>query len=174
MLGDNGCDLHLLRNAEGDPVDKMQLMFLPMDQMILRQYECGSEPAVQLSKFFQSDYPTFHLILLNLRSRIAQMREPKFLMYGDVSHSNLEVLTNRSKTETVLSNAVEEREDVGRVEPMVQCVADFRKLFADDLDVRCNLAQWDEEKVSLMHVERLPPDIAISCLLHPVVGGTPF
>lgn len=92
-------------------------------------------------------------------------------MYGDVSHSEMEVLTNRVKTETVLSDAVEQREDIGRVNPMAPCIAEFRNLFADDLEVRCGLAQWNNDKTSLVDVEHLPPDIAISCLLHPLVGG---
>jgi hypothetical protein len=44
MLGENGCDIHLLQDADGDPVDRMTLMFSPMEQTILRQYGCGSEP----------------------------------------------------------------------------------------------------------------------------------
>jgi hypothetical protein len=67
MLADNGCDRNLLRDADGDPVDKMTLMFSPIDQMILRQYECAAEPVVLLSKFFQLNVPTSHI----LQARIA-------------------------------------------------------------------------------------------------------
>lgn len=174
MLAEGGCDENLLHDEQGNYViaEKPHYMFAPMDQMVLRQYECGSEPAVLLSKFFQRTYPTFHLILFHLRVRIAQMREPKFLMYGDVSHSDFDILSNRSKSETVLSNSVEKQDDTGRVNPMVPCVADFRRIFADDLEVRCGLCEWeDKNKTILVDVERLPPDLAISCLLNPMVGG---
>jgi hypothetical protein len=87
MLADNGCDRNLLRDADGDPVDKMALMFSPADQMILCQYEFVAEPVVLLSKFFQLNVPTSHLVLVHLRARIAQMGEPKFHMFADISHS---------------------------------------------------------------------------------------
>jgi hypothetical protein len=56
----------LLKDANGNPVDKQDLMFLPTDQMILRQYECGSEPVLLLSKFLQLDVSTAHLVLIHL------------------------------------------------------------------------------------------------------------
>jgi hypothetical protein len=173
MLGDRGCDISLLRNNEGDPVNKRTLMFTPTDQMILRQYECGAEPVVLLSKFFQSDFPTSHLVLIHLRIRIAQMRESRFAMYSDLSHSNLAVITNRTKTEMVLSNdATEREENGGRVEPMTKCVADFRSLFANDLERHSGLVVRNIDDANVLEdVERLPPDIAIACLLHPLVGG---
>ena len=172
MLGDRGCDVSLL-HKEGEPVNKLSLMFTRPDRMVLRQYECGAVPVVLLSKFFQSDFPTSHLVLIHLRVQIAQMRETRFAMYADISHSNLEVLSNRNKTETVLSDAATDRDDDGgRVEPMVKCVADFRKLFADDLERRSGLVERSVDELNVLDdVVRLPPDIAIACLLHPLVGG---
>ena len=100
------------------------------------------------------------------------MRELKFAMYADISHSNLPVLTNRTKTETVLSNDVTVCDDLaGRVEPMMQCVADFRRIFADDLEYRCGIAVFDPTNKERVEVKCLPQDIAIACLLHPLVGG---
>jgi hypothetical protein len=148
----------------------MKFMFSPMDQMILQQYKCGAEPAVQLSKFFQNGSPTFHLILLNLQIRIAEMHAPKFLMYADWLHSAGDGLNERTKTATVLTDSVVEREGVGRVEPIVPGVAEFRCLFADDLERRCQLAEWDEGKESLQDIDKLITDIAIACLLHPLAG----
>lgn len=172
MLGEDGCDRHLLRNQYGETVDKMSLMFSTTDQMILRQYECGSEPVVSLSKFFQMDVPTSHLVLVHLRACIAELRKPKFQMYADISHSPLESLTSRNKTETVLSDEVVDREDHGRVEVMHKCVAKFRAIFADDLESRSGLVQWDEDNhLVATPVEELPSDLAISCILHPLVGG---
>jgi hypothetical protein len=102
MLADIGCNRNLLCDADGDPVDKMTLMFSPTDQMILRQYECVAEPVVLLSKFFQLNVPTSHLVLVHLQAQIAQMREPKFHMFADISHSPMEMLTGCNKTEMVL------------------------------------------------------------------------
>ena len=171
MLDDNGCDFNLLTDTDGSRVDKMSLLFSPTDQMILRQYECGAEPAVLLSKFFQLDVPTSHLILVTVRARIAQMREKDFKMYADISHSALEVLTNRPMTVTVLSDEVTERED-GPSEPMQPCIAEFRKIFADDFEHRCGLVQFNDVQTDeIEDVPRLPSNIAIACLLHPLVGG---
>jgi hypothetical protein len=170
MLGENGCDVHLLQDADGDPVDRMTMMFSPTEQTILWQYECGSEPVVLLSKFFQLDVPTSHLVLVHLQARIEQLREPKFAMFADILHNPLEVLTGRNKTETVLSDEVTDCDDHGRVEAMHRCVAKFRSVFADNLAVRCGLVIKDNDKV-LVPVKDLPQDIGISCLLHPLVGG---
>jgi hypothetical protein len=175
MLGENGCDVGLLKDANSDPVDRMTLMFSSMDKTILRQYECGAEPVVLLSKFFQLDVPTSHLALVHIRARIAQLRQPKFQMYADISHSPMEILTGRRKTETVLSDDVIEREDHGPVEAMHRCVAKFRSEFADDLEVRAGLATRDEDNpLLLIPKKELSSDLAISCLLHPLVGGKNF
>jgi hypothetical protein len=66
MLGEKGCDEHLLQGADGDPVDKMSFMVSISDRAILRQYKCGAKPAVLLSKFFQMDTPSAHLVLVHL------------------------------------------------------------------------------------------------------------
>ena len=92
MFADDGIDRGLLHEGVGVHVDKMRFMFSQTDQMILRQFECAAEPAVLLSKFFQLNIPTAHLVLFHLRVRIAQMRQPSFMMYGDLSHSSLPVI----------------------------------------------------------------------------------
>jgi hypothetical protein len=68
MLGDKGCNVKSLKEKDknGDLIDRQLLMFLPTDQMILRQYEWASEPVVLLSKFFQLDVPTSHLVQIHL------------------------------------------------------------------------------------------------------------
>jgi hypothetical protein len=82
------------------------------------------------------------------------------------------VLTNRTKTETVLANDVEHRDDVGRVEPMANCIQEFRHTFANDLEHRCGLTYWnDDEPSRLTDAKRLPADIAIAALLNPLLGG---
>jgi hypothetical protein len=176
MLGEKGCDANLLTDGNGDEVDKDSLMFTKNDEMILRQYECGSEPVVMLSKFFQMDVPTSHLVLVNLRARIAQLRQPKFTMYADLSHSPLESLTGRIKTETVISDEItDHNEHHGRVEVMQTCVKRFRKVFADDLEIRSGLVTRDEDDPTIIiPVKELPSDLAISCLIHPLVGGKTF
>jgi hypothetical protein len=66
MLGEKGCNVGLLKDANVNPANKQDLMFTPTDQMILRQYECGSQPVVLLSKFLQLDVSTAHLVLIHL------------------------------------------------------------------------------------------------------------
>jgi hypothetical protein len=141
MLGDKGCHVGLLKDANGFPIDKQEFMFSPMDKMILRQYECGSEPVVLLSKFFQLNVSTSHLVLVHLQARIAKHCEPKFAMFADISHLNQESLTGRTKTEMVLSDDVTDREEHGQVESMQPCVNRFRLLCAEDLELRCGLVR---------------------------------
>jgi hypothetical protein len=68
MLEVKGCNMKLLKEEDktGGLIDRQLLMFSLTDQMILRQYECASEPVVLLSKFFQLDVPTSHLVLIHL------------------------------------------------------------------------------------------------------------
>ena len=177
MLGDKGCDAKLLKEKDenGVLIDKQSLTFSPTDQMILRQYECAAEPAVLLSKFFQLDVPTSHLVLIHLRARIADMREPKFAMFADLSYTNLEVLTGRKKTEMVVSHDdVADGDDHGRAETMEPCIARFRYLFADDFELRCGLVKETGILDEVEDVKKLPTDIAVACLLNPLVGGTSF
>jgi hypothetical protein len=176
MLADNGCNRNLLHDADGDPVDKMTLMFLPTDQMILHQYECAAEPVVLLSKFFQLNVPTSHLVLVHLRARIAQMREPKFHMFVDISHSPMETLTGRNKTKTVLphDDLVDGGgDDHGKCETMEPCIARFCSIFANDSERRRGLVVETEYRGVYEDVKELPTDIAVSCLLNPLVGGKP-
>ena len=180
MLSEEGCDFKLLEdkqgrlvcNKQGNPVKKTSLMFTQTDHMILQQYECAAEPALLLSKKFQLSIPTAHLVLINLRVRIAQMREPQFSMYGDISHSTiLPVITDRKKTETVVSDDVTERDD-GPVVPMMDCIETFRAVFADDLELRCGLTVRNKTNPDQLEPARsLPSDIAIAALLHPLLGG---
>jgi hypothetical protein len=176
MLEDDGCDAKLLRDTDNKiVVDKTTMMFTPSDQMMLRQYECAAEPVVLLSKFFQLDKPTSHLVLIHLRARIQQMRETRFTMYEEISHLKMPILTNRRRTETVLAPEVKDWEDYGRVEPMLFPVDQFRALFCDDLEIRCGLVVEDEKDESLVHhVDELPSDIAVACLLNPLVGGMSY
>jgi hypothetical protein len=128
MLGEKGCDVGLLQHANGKPVNKNSLIFTPSDQMIMWQYECGSEPVVLLSLFFQLDKPTSHLVLVHLRAQIAQLREPKFAMYADILHSGLQSLTRRLKTEMVVSDEATDRDDHGQVTQMEPCISLFRSI----------------------------------------------
>jgi hypothetical protein len=77
-----------------------------------------------------------HLVLIHLQAQIAEMREPKFEMFADISHSPMELLTGCNKTETVLSHDdVVDGDDHGRVVSMEPCIARFRYLFADELEI---------------------------------------
>jgi hypothetical protein len=173
MLGEKGCDVQLLRDANGQPVDKMGLMFSPADQMVLSQYKWASEPVLLLSKFFQLNVPTSHLVLIHLLAQIAEMRQPKFEMFADISHSPMESLTGCNKTETVLSHDdVVDGDDHGRVVSMEPCIARFQYLFADNLEIQCGLVNELEEGDMVEDAKELPTDIAVAFLMNPLVGGT--
>jgi hypothetical protein len=93
-------------------------------------------------------------------------------MYPDISHLNMELLTGRTKTEMVLSDDVTDRDEHGRVESMQPCVSCFRLLCAEDLELRCGLVQQlDHDPMLVEDVPNLPTDIAVACLLNPLVGG---
>ena len=167
---EDGIDRDLLWGKDGTPVSKDTLWFTPNDHTILRQYECAAEPVSLLSKFFQLNVPTAHLVLVHLRVRIAQMREKSFRIYADISYLDEPDLTRHSKTETVLSEDNRNRNNMGRVESMMECVKKFRSLFADSLSLRCGLIK-EIAPGQAADVERLPTEIAIAALLHPLLGG---
>jgi hypothetical protein len=100
------------------------------------------------------------------------MQEPKSAMFADISHSHMEVLTGRNKTETVVSHDnVADGDDHGRAETIEPCIARFRYLFADDLEIRCGLVKETGILEEVEDVQALPTDIAVACLLNPLAGG---
>ena len=124
---ETGIDKHLLKDASGDPVDRNALMFVPNELSILRQYECAAEPVMRLSHFFQTSVPTVHQVLVTLRARIKEMREPTFLMYGDISYSDQTILADQKKIDIVGSDAEKEQHGA-TVQPMLEEIYDFRSL----------------------------------------------
>lgn len=166
---ETGIDRKLLKDVHGEPVDRNDLMFVPNELNMLRQYECAAEPVMKLSEFFQHSAPMVHQVLVVLRARIQEMREPTFLMYGDISYNeNLSVLTDRKKTEIIGSDAEKEQHGA-TVQPMIEEIYDFRRQFADDLESRCGLT-FERDGVTY-DPDDLPTDIALGCLLNPLVGG---
>jgi hypothetical protein len=103
------------------------------------------------------------------------MQETRFTMYEEISHLKMPILTNRRRSETVLAPDVKDWEDYGQVQPMLFPVDQFRALFCDDLEIRCGLVVEDKKEESLVHhVDELPSNIAIACLLNPLVGGMSY
>jgi hypothetical protein len=47
----------------------------------------------------------------------------------------------------------------------------FRSIFANDLEIRCGLVVETEYRGVYEDVKELPTDIAVLCLLNPLVGG---
>ena len=172
MLSKDGVDKKKLVDADGNEVDKRAYHFTDKEERILQQYECAAEPVLLLSKFFQINKPSAHLVLIHLRVRINEMRQPRFDKYADISYSSMEVLTNRRKTETVVRDNIEDRRQrqIGKIEVMEDCIYDFRYMFADNLEYRCHLVDVDE-KGHHIEAENLPEDMAVACLLHPLLGG---
>jgi hypothetical protein len=108
-------------------------------------------------------------VLFNIRVRVAEMKSTSFKMFADISHSDLPDLKKRVKTDTVLSTKIGEIEERGRTEPMYECIERFREKYAEDMEIRCCLAT-----ATRCDVVKLPSDIAVACLLHPLYGGKLF
>jgi hypothetical protein len=94
----DGDDRRTLTNEEDAESDRTDYTFTAQDKIILRQFECGSQPCLLLSKFFQLNEPTVHETLFVTVARVAQMRETSFPMFGDISHTELPDLRKRSLT----------------------------------------------------------------------------
>jgi hypothetical protein len=71
-----------------------------------------------------------------------------------------------------LARNVTDWEDHGQVEPMLYPVDEFRVLVCDDLEMLCGLVYQDENEEDWR--DTLPSDIAVACLLHPLVGGMSY
>jgi hypothetical protein len=164
----NGIDNKKLTPTDGRPLTVSDFTFTPSDKMILRQFECGSEPCVKLSKFYQLNIATSHETLFVTTAYIAMMRERSFIMYDDISHSELLDLGTRKKTVHVVSSQhASSEEDSGRPEqPMDPCIELFRELYADDMEERCGLTEGPGAPAI-----KLPTEPAIALLLNPIYGG---
>jgi hypothetical protein len=163
-------DKHLLEERDGAVRPRSDFIFTPNDRTVLRQYECASQPCLLLSKFFQLNAPTVHETLFVIAARLAQMRETSFLMYGDISHTDLPDLTKRTKTIRVVSSEhLEEGEDGQEEQPMDICIQYYRAIYARDMSRRCGLTDANGERVI-----KLPYILAIGALLNPMLGGTSF
>jgi hAT family C-terminal dimerisation region len=162
----NGIDKDKLTEGLGIP----DFTFTPGDKLILRQFECGSDPCVQLSKFYQLNQATSHETLFVTAAYIHMMRQSQFLMYDDLSHSELPDLSARKRTVHVVSSRhVTSERDMGRPEqPMDPCIELFRMLYADDMEVRCGFNEAGEGREP---ATKLPVETAIALLLNPLYGG---
>jgi hypothetical protein len=95
-------------------------------------------------------------------------------MFADISHSPVETLTGCNKPKMVLSHndSVDGGGDNhGKCKTMEPCIARFRTILTNDLEIRCGLLVETEYRGVYEDVKELPTDIAVSCLLNPLVGG---
>ena len=83
----NGHDKKKLVAKDGTILPKTHFTFTATDRMILRQFECASEPCVKLSKFYQLNDTTSHEVIFVMAAYISLMRESSFVMYDDISHT---------------------------------------------------------------------------------------
>jgi hypothetical protein len=178
-----GIDKDKLQGPEGQAVPVSNFTFTANDRMILRQFECGSEPCLKLSKYYQIKDATSHETLFVTKAYLALVREKTFNMYDVMTNSAPADLKSRSKSVYVLSS-VHEKDSIdmegtdsdvsssnsrneGRNEtPMNPSVELFRMLYADDMEKRCGFTV-----ASNVDVMRLPTEISIACLLNPLYGG---
>ena len=167
----NDHDRHVLIDDDGENVDRSEYTFTSQDKNILRQFECGSEPCLLLSKFFQLNQPTVHETLFVTMARLAQMNETSFTMYGDISHTDLPDLRQRTKTVVVVADAHPESGlDHGRDEqPLEGCIEVFRQLYARDMAYRVGITDNYAQPV-----HKLPVVMGMACLLNPLYGGEYF
>ena len=166
-------DSSLLTNKDGEEVERSEFTFTIRDKTILRQFECGSEPCLLLSKFFQLNEPTSHETLFVITARLAQMREPSFLMFGDISHNDDALdLSRRTKTVYVVTanpNAGANVETGRDEQLMEECIESFRDLYVEDMASRCGLFDENGDPQCV-----LPMVIGVGALMNPMYGGTYF
>ena len=93
-----------------------------------------------------------------------------FVMYDDISHSDLLDLSARKKTVYVLSSThVATAEENGRnTQPMDVCIETFRRLYANDMEERCGFREDG------LPTKKQPVETAIALLLNPLYGGKLF
>jgi hypothetical protein len=164
----DGQDKGALVDKESDEaLDRKMFTFTSTDRIVLRQFECGSQPCVLLSKFFQLNESTCHETLFVIVARLAQMKESSFLMFGDISHTDLPDLTRRTKTVTVVASNVSTNPESGQDEQeMDECIELFRSLYVEDMSRRCGLTEENGDPVY-----KVPVMIGLVCLLNPMYGG---
>ena len=169
----SGIDSNKLVAADGTLLPVSDFTFTANDKLVLRQFECGSEPCLLLSKFYQINDATSHETLFVTKAYLALIRATSFVMYDDISHTDLEDLKARNKTVYVLAAThvapAEDAESGRSVIPMAVCIELFRQLYASDLSERLGLSYKHD-----VPVPKLPADIAVACLLNPLYGGEQY
>ena len=95
------------------------------------------------------------------------MKESMFMMFGDISHSELADLTKRTKTVRVVASYHMGGDEDGQDElSMDMCIEYYRCLYAKDMLRRCGLTDDNGERL-----EKLPSIMAMAALLNPMYGG---
>jgi hypothetical protein len=93
-------------------------------------------------------------------------------MFADISHLNKESLTGCTKMEMVLSDDVTNTDKHGQVESLQPCVNRSRLLCAKNLELCCGLVgQLETDCMFMEDVPEIPTDIAVACLLNPLLVG---
>ena len=70
----NGMDKDKLVGGDGEVCPVSDFTFTSHDKSILRQFECGSDPCVRLSKFYQLNAATCHETLFVTQAHLAEMK----------------------------------------------------------------------------------------------------
>jgi hypothetical protein len=158
-------DSKLLEERDGVIRPRSDFAFTPTDRTIFRQFECGSQPCLLLSKFFQLHKPIIHETLFMMVARLTPMRETSFLMYGDILHSpEVLNLTKWTKTIRVVSSHPGDSQEE---QPMDVCIQHSRYLYANAMSWRCGLTESDGTDAL-----RIPHILGVAALLNPMLGGT--
>jgi hypothetical protein len=76
----------LLEERDGVICPRSDFAFTPTDRTILRQFECGSQPCLLLSKFFQFHQPIIHERLFMIVARADTDARDLFLdVWGNIA-----------------------------------------------------------------------------------------
>ena len=169
LLGD---DASLLRDGNGNAVDRNTLVHSQLDKSILRQLEAGYDPVIRFSKYLQSKGVKSPQMLFEIRHTIQEMESSNFGMYTDISHMGAAAPDgrNRKKTTFVQAPGAPEHPDARNYAhhvDMEQCIQLGRHLYCEDLSARLKLTEKDtgEDK------ECLADSVTFPALLNPLMGG---
>ena len=170
IMGDISKSLEILLAEGGTDYDInndiSSLTYTESDKEILRQFEGAAAPARSFSKFLQDNRNAWTYVLFQSRLSIQMTSDETFAIYRDKSHMDRTVDLRQRGDKSVLVKtdgavvSIEEEKNYDDVEDMVDMVATYRSLYADDLSSRLGINE-----------DVLPPALGIPTLLNPMFGN---
>ena len=166
-MGDTSKTLEILLAEGGTDYninnDISSLTYTESDKEILRQFEGAAAPARSFSKFLQGNRNAWTYVLFESCLSIQMTSDKTFTIYRDKSHMDRTMDLRQRGDNSVLVKtdravvSAEEEKNYDDVEDMVDTVATYCSLYADDLSSRLGINE-----------DVLPPALGIPTLLNPV------